>query len=429
MTTATQIENAWALKKRPRGRETRIVMGCSSNSGETKYSFSLTLSQDVVPISLASETDRPYVKLTISLTTDPNDSSFKKRIYLSSAGSSGKVTFDNDSPEVTSGTPFEVKVYGHTVSDAVDATKIEARLETTGEACEELDITVWKIKVTDDDSDLPENGYAYIDAAPSMPALRTYLKPDDLIGTVLWQAFIEYKRAPRNDESTLNGSAAADAMWNLQTAFGTNFYGGKCTLTATYAGIAKKFILYIRGTNPSTTDLHAEIGNSPWYAKAICFTESSNKQFNTGGTLGPEWSNFKACPNRSADMKGWGLYQITNPPHTVTINDLWGWKANIAHAKTIMADNRLLAQGWIDSQKTQQMADAPAKTLDKETFTYGTPATDFKEGTAKTPVDACAIEAFNGVTPGWAVWWDRTDKVWKNRDNSNNYIALVCSNL
>lgn len=118
-------------------------MGCSSEDGETKYSFEVELKEPkYVCVSPAGGTNRPYVELKITLST--NEGSLTKRLYLKSAGS-GEVEFDpGDSPEVTTGTPTIVKLYGKAASAAVDGTKVECRLGPDADVCDEVELTVFE---------------------------------------------------------------------------------------------------------------------------------------------------------------------------------------------------------------------------------------------------------------------------------------------
>ena len=188
--------------------------------------------------------------------------------------------------------------------------------------------------------------------------------------------------------------------------------------------------------NPTVAVAQAYIGNSPFYAQAIAQQESGTQsgrsflQFNELGTLGPNWTDIRFCPNRSSDGIGWGIYQLTYlPPNATppTTTQLWNWKANIDAAKAVMAQNIVTATNWINSQISQQQAQDPNKPLANYQFTWASIV--FQMGTLKTPIDACAIEAFNGVTPGWAVYWSNNNDKWQQRDNVNNYIAAVCGYL
>lgn len=254
--------------------------------------------------------------------------------------------------------------------------------------------------------------------------------PGQLSGTASWSLQMQYARPNRNDNNTLTNSVAANAAWSVD--YGGNFYGGTFTLIATYASLASNpLVFYVRGRNPSVADAQAYIGNSPFYAQAIAQQESGTQvgrsflQFNEVGSLGPDWSQIQFCPNRSSDGIGWGMYQLTSEP--VTTTQLWNWKANVDRAKALMAANNATATTWINSQISQQQAQDPSQPLANYPFTWASVV--FQMGTSKTPIDACAIEAFNGVTPGWAVWWASNPYQWKQRDNVNNYITKVCGYL
>jgi hypothetical protein len=228
----------------------------------------------------------------------------------------------------------------------------------------------------------------------------------------------------------------ADETWDIYKLFGNKFYGGNATVSANLDGLGISFVFYVRGHNPTEAAAEGAIGTNPWYAKAIARTESERQprnppnrsylQFNEVGNLGPGWDDIQYAPNRSSDTIGWGMYQLTNP--APSINQLWSWTANIIAAQARMAGHRTEAQNWITSQEDQQKVDDPNKPLENYTFTYGTVqgGVTFQKGTNKTPVDACAILRYNGIDQGWPIWWDRTAKQWKHRDNSKNYLQKVC---
>lgn len=237
-----------------------------------------------------------------------------------------------------------------------------------------------------------EDDIVYISAAPAMPQLKAKLKPDGLVGNVDWNLEIEFKRPNRNDEDALTKTVAANAEWNIAQDFGAHFYGGKATLTATYKGIDCNRVFHIRGTNPSESVAETEIGNNPFYTKAIASHESGTQnnrtylQFNEAGTLGPNYlSNIKHTPNRSLDKKGWGIYQLTNP--APSRDQVWSWKANVAAGKALINSNLAEAPAYFQAVQRKypnQYEPPPA--------TYTPPGTT----TSLTYLQAAAIQMFNG---------------------------------
>jgi len=215
---------------------------------------------------------------------------------------------------------------------------------------------------------------------------------------------------------------------------GTSICGGKAEIKCVIGDNEAEctFLFYLRGTNPTVSSAQTEIGNSPFYAKAIAEVESgvqnnrSYLQFNEIGTLGSGWDDFKHCPNRGQDpggSYGWGMYQLTNP--VPNIQQLWDWKANVAEAKTRMTAHFTLATAWIAEQESQQQAADPSKPLQNFTFSWN--GVNFKKGTQRTPIDACAIWKYNGHGGLWPIYWDNPSKTWKQR--ASFYLDKVCGKL
>lgn len=164
--------------------------------------------------------------------------------------------------------------------------------------------------------DVVNNGtYVYINSTPQMPQLTSSLKPAGLSGSAKWRLHIEYKRTPRNDDEYYPGpwasswkTLSAGSTWNIANEFGNQFRGGKATLYCEYQGGVVKRVFHIRANNPTEAAVVAEIGENPWYAKPIARHESGTQdnrtylQFNEVGTLGPNPSDYKYCPN-------WGGYK------------------------------------------------------------------------------------------------------------------------
>lgn len=295
---------------------------------------------------------------------------------------------------------------------------------------DEVSVSTGTIQASPSLSGIPDNGIVYISEAPEMPQLKAQLIAPGS-GAVAWKMTITFKRPNRNDEDVFTKSLPLNQPWDLKAEWGQNFYGGKVWVEATYQGKTYKKQFNIRGTNPSEATIKNYIGNAPFYAVAIARQESgvqlgrSYLQFNEVGTLGPDYSqDLKYTPNREngAGGEGWGIFQCTNP--APPRNAVWSWKVNVDYSKTVMATKYADAAAWIAKQKQQQAQEDPSNPLSLHTFTWS--GVSFKEGTAKTPTDACAIEAFNGVTPTWAVYWKNATKQWIQADNSNNYVAAVC---
>jgi hypothetical protein len=259
------------------------------------------------------------------------------------------------------------------------------------------------------------------------------LDPSSLVtGTVNWSMCIGYYRPDRTDCINLSASLDASTAWAITdtTSDWGGCSGGKVVVTNDRTD--DEFVFYIRGTNTDTDTIKAYIDsvNSYFYAEAIAAVESGFLQFNTAGSLGPtpdtggSWSaNVQACPNRgSSSPYGWGIYQLTTADFTITPDMLWDWTANVNAAKAIMDSKNSAATAWINSQKA-----IATKPLSSAVFTWG--GISFQEGTARTPIDACAIQYYNGLgsPPRWVVYWDKPSRTWRQRANA--YLTSVCNNL
>ena len=89
--------------------------------------------------------------------------------------------------------------------------------------------------------------------------------------------------------------------------------------------------------------------------------------------------------------------------------------------------NSYFATDWINSQKQQQQAEDPSQPLSAQTFVIG--GVQFREGTQRTPIDACAINRYNGVYHGWVIYWrNRTENqpgAWCVQNRSTQYVSNV----
>ena len=219
-----------------------------------------------------------------------------------------------------------------------------------------------------------------------------------------------------------------DADWLVSSEFGSDFRGGKGVFISSYAGASYTNIVHIRGNNPTVAEVEAAIGTSPWYVRAIAKRESGRQsgryycQFNEVGNLGPNWSDIRRCPNFGRP-NGWGIFQI-DPP--VNCETLWNWRTNVDQGRSMIDQCIREATAWINSQIRQQMSEDPAQPIGNQVFTIG--GVNFQEGTARTPIDACAIQRYNGASR-WVIYWqNRTPSVpgcWKVRQASARYINDV----
>lgn len=93
--------------------------------------------------------------------------------------------------------------------------------------------------------------------------------------------------------------------------------------------------------------------------------------------------------------------QLDPPPSP---QHMWDWRANVTAGLARMVQKRQEAESHLNTQITQQMEDNPEDTLASHVFTIG--GVDFQVGTSKTPLDACAIQAYNGAA-SFVIYWKR----------------------
>ena len=186
---------------------------------------------------------------------------------------------------------------------------------------------------------------------------------------------------------------------------------------------------HLRGVNPTDMEVDVAIGETPWYLKAIAKRESGRQnghnycQFNEVGTLGPGWDDYRACPNFGAP-NGWGIFMLDPPPSADT---LWNWRTNVCQGIRHIHDVCIpAATQWINRQVSQQQAEEPTMALADQTFVIG--GVEFREGTARTPSDACAIQRYNGASR-WVIYWRNKTPTqsgaWCIQAASTNYVAKV----
>ena len=68
--------------------------------------------------------------------------------------------------------------------------------------------------------------------------------------------------------------------------------------------------------------------------------------------------------------------------------------------------------------------------LQNYVFTFN--GVDFQKGTARTPVDACAIQRYNGAAQ-WVIYWKNktatTPGSWEIKSNQRAYVDSVCGHV
>lgn len=294
-------------------------------------------------------------------------------------------------------------------------------------------MSVLDMVVADNGEAIGNNDFAYITAEPQMPNLAATFYPDGLSGTGTINLTIDYVRHQVSQHSEYHsGTIPIGSEWGVRSAMGEAIRGGMAVFVGECRGYTFAQTNHIRGTNPSTADVDAAIGDDPWYAKAIlrheCGRQGSVRycQFNEVGNLGPSFSDIRHCPNWGTP-NGWGIGQI-DPP--ISDDTLWNWRTNLLHAAVIMSDSATAAANWIQGQKTQQMAEEPDKTIENEVFDIE--GYIFQEGTARTPTDACTIARYNGASPWAIVWSNKTQSssgFWNIKSEKTNYIWKVMREL
>ena len=170
----------------------------------------------------------------------------------------------------------------------------------------------------------------------------------------------------------------------------------------------KVLTIHIRGNNPTSNQVDTEVGTDPWFAQAISRQESSQRQFNTRGTLGPLEEapdvNILATPIWGPE-DGWGVMQL-DPPTGPQI--LWHWKDNVQaglnHMNTTCARD---ARQWIEEQERQQRNENPNQPLAGMTFTFN--GVDFTTTNGRHPIDACTIQRYNGAER-WVIYWQNEER-------------------
>lgn len=280
--------------------------------------------------------------------------------------------------------------------------------------------------------------FVYIQATPQMPQLVASLEPKVLPNASRMRLHIEYTRN-RNDHSYYPGPTAvtwegvpSGMEWNITNDIGDDFRGGRATLYCEYLGEPLQMVFHIRGNNPTEATVRAEIGTNPWYAIPIAKHESDRPsqgrffaQFNTIGVLGPNPDDYRYCPNFGAP-NGWGIFQLDTP--NPGAQELWNWRTNVADGKARLANPCLTeAQVWIASQEEQQQQEEPTKPLENVVFTFNGVA--FQEGTARTPIDACAIQRYNGAAQRVIYWKNKTATEpgsWEINEAYRAYVDAVC---
>jgi len=125
---------------------------------------------------------------------------------------------------------------------------------------------------------------------------------------------------------------------------------------------------------------------------------------------------------------GWSIFQLDPPPSDET---LWNWRQNIADGRAHLADPcRTEAVDWIAEQERQQQLEEPTKPLENYIFTFN--GVNFQKGTARTPIDACTIQRYNGATKRVIYWKNKTltqPGSWEINAARRAYVDDVCGEI
>ncbi len=287
------------------------------------------------------------------------------------------------------------------------------------------------------------NQLVYIAGTPTMPTLAAKLTGSPS-GTLIWTFDQEFVRGSRNDGPSYTETLSATETWNINGSVDDEFFGGKITIQLEDDdGKICSFTFHIRGTNPSESTVENYIGTSPWYAIPIAKHESDKPsqgryycQFNNPANWTPSASGLMgACPNKSSDDIGWGIFQLSVPAPSIT--ELWSWEANVDGGKSKINQAISTADFWMNAplgalnkpeggQRVQSLTDlgyilpVPDETVGGVTF---------KDGTSKPIEDAVAIKIFNSASTHYC-YWSRTSKAWGfSRLNAQgfNYVERICA--
>ncbi|MBI5361325.1 MAG: hypothetical protein HZA48_12175 [Planctomycetes bacterium] len=327
------------------------------------------------------------------------------------------------------------------------------------------------------------DAFVYITNEGEMPELQARVTVDNswkavkTKPTVTFKLKIEYGRADRKDVNYYppDGYTTVQTgeIWDINAEMGQDVRGGKATLSTvlstTSNGLSVDnpylYVFYIRGTNPAEAacEQYITANNAPWYALAIARHESGDQatggtgavrtylQFNENGDLGAEWDNYKYCPNREngwtpqrTHPPGWGIFQLTEPRPGA--EELWNWQANVLQALIKMQTDRDVrskgqAGWWINDQITKQQKDEKnlppeqKHLIENQVFNFA--GYSFQAETTMTPVDACAIQRYQGAG-SWVIYWIppkyadplnpdniTTPGEWKVREDAKTYVEII----
>ncbi len=283
---------------------------------------------------------------------------------------------------------------------------------------------------------LANDGFAFISTDAEMPNVEGKIYPESVTISADWNCEIVFDRYSRDDSDPFSESGNE---WSLQNATGGNCYGGKATLSATISGVVFTNVFHIRGWNPSEADVEVEIGDDPFFAKAIARKESGIQdnrtylQFNEIGTRGIDYQNdLKNTPNRSSDLVGWGIYQLSVPAPSV--DEVWNWKSNVSAGLQRLSQKESDAQSYFNAIKRAYPVE-----WESPPSSYTPPSCSASLSALETATiqlfNGGAVKAYlptpyQGVTNWYASCWEfhpnnSSGNRWQFVPNQNDYVKEV----
>lgn len=268
----------------------------------------------------------------------------------------------------------------------------------------------------------------YIDKNLNMPSIQfsASVSPSNTAlsdVTFSWYLELNYSsdgnsyshRIPAAGTVNITGNNTWQPNWNGLLAGGNDLTvyvsasaPGSSTGTVSKSGFA------IHGENPTTAEVQAYAGSSPWFLHKLIMKESSYQQFL--GSPGMPLVNIQG--------PAYGLMQVKTSP---TEAEKWNWQQNIEGGKSRLNGMYAQAAAWYDSQTNQweqynliHPPVAPAyKEYDSVTYSYN------PTGGQMHLRDGIWIKMYNGADPHWLVWKnDVIPSYWKYNDE-NNYVNSV----
>ncbi|OWA50811.1 hypothetical protein BV898_15317 [Hypsibius exemplaris] len=278
--------------------------------------------------------------------------------------------------------------------------------------------------------EIQDGGKVYIDKEGKMPAVTAYYCDGaaSVTPNVQWTltiAAFSSSTVVFCEEKLLRGSGAT---WKIFPGATTAVQGGQAKLTWTVNQQAAGSVIFqILGTNPTQRDVKTLVTQLSmlWYAPLIAVHETgANGQF----------AKATGLPIISSDLKGTGIFQLTNP--RATCEQTWSWTENVRGGLSLMQSQANLAWNWMNKPETPKLGQRlqavaqMGKPVPVPPERVGQCV--FADGTARTIEDDVAIKMFNGATQNY-VGWDNTNREWKfvrlndYKPGPFNYVERVCN--